>query len=588
MATLNIHYGSIIHLRFNTQVDTIIDGKISANNNKIIFNESYAETIGSYCSMFCDNRTIELGFPSDVMNVLLRDNDYAGISYLRSHFKVSNNWNDESINIEKSILVDTRHDSIENRTLEERMQNVNVNDEFYDNYRLTTLINNPSIDSLPIINKPECFNCLSELHEDNLECPQCTQVFCRECIESSYDDSIRHHCCPKCHQEINLSDYQRSTIIGRFELEGISVFKCLKCDKIPSSHRLCRDPNCAALYCYNCCQENSEHLDSNTTMKCPRCKVSNTYVSSAVVYFIRRIITYQVIETDEELSMNPSVLPKTVWREEDWIPEVGNLQENDNRIMSVIEFIGNHIKFIQRLEHRPRLIIHEPYEYACPESLQLSYWNNDPDKNCWENDTNTKFEKYDQRSIVAYISHFSKFTTRNTRLRDVVMLDKAFLDIVYDYDFTSINDRGKVFYRGPERYIRPCGWYRIAIRVLGKYNDSAWLGEGRNAWPVAYHGTATGNALPILRNGLLAGGSNGISVHKGALHGSGIYLSSDPLYSSSTRYAKVLNMNGKRYQIMFQVRVKHDAIRKTKDRYVWVCDNSNYVRPYGILYREIP
>ncbi len=98
--------------------------------------------------------------------------------------------------------------------------------------------------------------------------------------------------------------------------------------------------------------------------------------------------------------------------------------------------------------------------------------------------------------------------------------------------------------------------------MLYKYENDIWLSEGNDAWPVAYHGTATTNASLILSNGLIAGGSNDICIVNGGVHGSSIYLSPDPLFSSSQLYAKPLIIDGKRYQIMFQVRIKPSSIKK--------------------------
>lgn len=50
------------------------------------------------------------------------------------------------------------------------------------------------------------------------------------------------------------------------------------------------------------------------------------------------------------------------------------------------------------------------------------------------------------------------------------VIDETLLDPGYDYDFTGIKD-GVVFYRGGEPYRRPCGWYRVALRVLGQFAD---------------------------------------------------------------------------------------------------------------------
>jgi hypothetical protein len=219
------------------------------------------------------------------------------------------------------------------------------------------------------------------------------------------------------------------------------------------------------------------------------------------------------------------------------------------------------------------LVINEPAEYTCPESLQLSYWQTENGTNRWEDDKKAQFYKYNHTSIATYIPHFTEFTARNTRFTENIVLDVACLDILYDYDFTEIDHAGHTFARSSELYTHPCGWYRKAIRVLGEYGDETWLG------------TNTANAVKILCNGLLVGGSNGIPVANGAAHGHSIYLSPNPECSDGKTYAKPLLVNDRQYQIMFQVRIKPSAIYKRASN-IWTSDNSVDVRPYGILFKE--
>ncbi|GBB99762.1 hypothetical protein RclHR1_03620011 [Rhizophagus clarus] len=83
----------------------------------------------------------------------------------------------------------------------------------------------------------------------------------------------------------------------------------------------------------------------------------------------------------------------------------------------------------------------------------------------------------------------------------------------YDYDFTQIDDKGTTFMRGGFEYKRPCGWKRIALNVLNKYEDIFWLGANagrqsitssvQNEWPVSYHGTAKNNCKSIAEDGYL-------------------------------------------------------------------------------------
>jgi hypothetical protein len=610
MSELNINPGSIIHLRFNFQSDTIINKNISSSQtNEVKINECCQEMsnvnnnrfkpIKYQCSAECDNKTVCLMFPSQAIDKITSQN-----KTINKHLKSSNNWIDSSTKINElkkqmDKLSIEKTDSIQTVSNQISSDDRNLVHAMQTSLSSATLINKASIFSLPSIDKPECLNCLSHLNDNNLECPHCTQVFCQLCIQSSYDDTQRDHCCPKCHNKVELSAYRKSRIIGKYEKEGISAFKCLICNSIPEKHRLCLDSNCSALFCDNCCKKTNEHQSSTTeisnstkSIKCPQCKTADTYISGAVSYYIVRIIEYQIaqeVESNLGTSSISKPLPNTIWKQEDFLPEKGTLEENYKRIISVIQFNSDHIQFDNKEEHCPLLIINEPPEYICPESLRLSYWNTIDKMNRWEDDKNVQFYKYNQSSIAAYIPHFTDFTARNIRFAEHIMLDTAFLDTTYDYDFTTINDAGRTFQRGPEPYKRPCGWYRKAIKVLGTYENSVWLGTGTDAWPVAYHGTATANALSILRNGLIAGGSNGIDEvgSNGAVHGVGIYLSPDPLYSSHRNYARLLTVDDRQYQIMFQVRVKPDPDSLAKHKVnIWRCINSQHVRPYGILFKE--
>ncbi|CAM2700142.1 unnamed protein product [Rotaria socialis] len=286
-------------------------------------------------------------------------------------------------------------------------------------------MNKPSTSSLIFIDKPECLNCSSQLNDDNLECPYCTQVFCRICIESSCDSSNHEHYCPTCYNKKNID---------------------------------CLDPNCSALFCYECCKKLNEKLTSNVTeelnstvkIMCPQCGNAEMYGSNVVMYYSYRIIEYKIAQESESKSDVSISFPNTVWTNGDYVPESGTLEENYNRIISVIHFNADHIQFSDKKEHCPLLIINEPAEYTCP-----------------ENDNNVRLHQYNQSLIAAYISHFISFTARNNRFKECVTLDDAFLDRTYDYDFTTSKDANRTFQRGPEPYTRLCGWDRKAIKVLG-------------------------------------------------------------------------------------------------------------------------
>ena len=71
------------------------------------------------------------------------------------------------------------------------------------------------------------------------------------------------------------------------------------------------------------------------------------------------------------------------------------------------------------------------------------------------------------------------------------------MDSPLNYDFANVKD-SDAYERGGKPYKRPCGWYRIALKVRGKYSDPKWLGgygtgsrhgSADGEWPVSYHGT---------------------------------------------------------------------------------------------------
>lgn len=116
----------------------------------------------------------------------------------------------------------------------------------------------------------------------------------------------------------------------------------------------------------------------------------------------------------------------------------------------------------------------------------------------------------------------------------------------FDYDFTHSRDKS-VCMRGNEPYIRPCGWYRIALKVLNKYPDgNSWLGtDGLRSysvageWPVSYHGTSAEGARGIVKTHYKAG--------SGDLYGRGIYSTYDIDQASGYSREFTSKKTGKRY-----------------------------------------
>ena len=170
------------------------------------------------------------------------------------------------------------------------------------------------------------------------------------------------------------------------------------------------------------------------------------------------------------------------------------------------------------------------------------------------------------------------------------------LDPGFDYDFSNAKDDGKRYMRGGFQYKRPYGWKRIAIKVVGKYDDDTWLGpngirteEAPGEWPVSYHGTNMKSAKMILKEGYKAGPRQ--------LFGRGIYTSPS-LEMVERLYAKEFPFEGKNYKIALQNRVNPNqknghlkiipASQTSVGADYWLSPGGTAdVRPYGILIREV-
>lgn len=190
---------------------------------------------------------------------------------------------------------------------------------------------------------------------------------------------------------------------------------------------------------------------------------------------------------------------------------------------------------------------------------------------------------------------------QRTHMQVLFIAEEEFFDPKYDYDFTNLSDSAECK-RGDELYKRPKGWYRMALKVKGKYPDGdTWLGpdgwRSRSVpgeWPVSYHGTSVDGAKGIITGHYKAG--------SGKLYGRGIYSTPDIHVAEREEYAKTFTSKttGKSYKVILQNRINPE-MRK-------ICQRSDYwlipvdetasaekekqivessIRPYGILIKEI-
>lgn len=191
-------------------------------------------------------------------------------------------------------------------------------------------------------------------------------------------------------------------------------------------------------------------------------------------------------------------------------------------------------------------------------------------------------------------------------------LSPELLDVKGNFNFK--NHKFEEHKRGGFKYFQPLTWKRYGLNVSKKYDNQndEWLNwksnkESPNAWVVGFHGTpnAFDNNINIVQNII----QNSLRIdgkrHMYEKHictitnkevGKGAYLSNH--VEVCERYAKGIQVGNNNYKLIFQCRLKPDAIRIPQklgdikqerdwnDDY-WIVNNSNHIRPYGILLKKI-
>ncbi|KAM4549976.1 uncharacterized protein V3H82_019166 [Fundulus diaphanus] len=177
----------------------------------------------------------------------------------------------------------------------------------------------------------------------------------------------------------------------------------------------------------------------------------------------------------------------------------------------------------------------------------------------------------------------------------------------FNYDFTNIKDGDKTFLRGNEKYTRPCGWRRIALRVLEKYDNNHWLGTGTDAWPVSYHGHNMDGSLGIILTHKGSPDDNPSFLDASAAHllspdtrGKGVY--STPDIKLAEKYCKTFksSVDGKTYKVALQNRINPQKRKNCQREDIWVVyipeDYTDpqrkaiveeALRPYGLLLKQV-
>ena len=174
---------------------------------------------------------------------------------------------------------------------------------------------------------------------------------------------------------------------------------------------------------------------------------------------------------------------------------------------------------------------------------------------------------------------------------EVLILDESDLAPEFHFDFSTLSDDGKMYYRGPHKYCRPYGWKRYALNVRDKYESNTWLGKPGmrtnstpGEWSVSYHGTSIGGAQGISKEGYKT------SMCKRSLYGDGIY--SSPSIVVAEQFAKRFLHKQASFLIVLQNRCNPNHIKVippsqsgASDDY-WITEKDEHTRPYGICFKQ--
>ncbi|KAM9995326.1 hypothetical protein ACTFIY_001496 [Dictyostelium cf. discoideum] len=142
-------------------------------------------------------------------------------------------------------------------------------------------------------------------------------------------------------------------------------------------------------------------------------------------------------------------------------------------------------------------------------------------------------------------------------------IDPNTFDPGFNYDFTTVADKTNSFVRGGHYYQRPCGSFRFALKVLGRFNEpmEEWLGQtgkaGGSEWAVSYHSSLYEE--------------NCVTT---------------PSFDMAKKNAFTFTHNGIKYYLLFQNRINPSTFKREmiKNEEFWKSPNSSsqHIRPYSI------
>ena len=174
----------------------------------------------------------------------------------------------------------------------------------------------------------------------------------------------------------------------------------------------------------------------------------------------------------------------------------------------------------------------------------------------------------------------------------------------YNFDYTA-DYLPESQNRGGLPYYLPIGWYRHALRIDKKYQDtSAWLGSinAHGEWPVAFHGTRSTAVRNIADHGLLTGKivrdamlTEAISQKGEEVNLPGLYVATHCNGGSHPLYTENFNIDVppndiESFAVVFQCRVRPDSYTTHTAPVctgeAWRIVDPTAIRPYGILLKN--
>ena len=264
------------------------------------------------------------------------------------------------------------------------------------------------------------------------------------------------------------------------------------------------------------------------------------------------------------------------------------INEKLTRVLFEIIFYGNNKK--------ENFITYDSLFDALYRNEKYTPNNNKENKKCSkEKKTDINLVLLQMKMLTKLDPFFENFKrTKNYRINHCKFITNDF-DSRGDFLIPNLNNN---IIRGSEIYYPPYMWIGIGLNVCGKYEENGdWL--------------MTHNKDSIWANTYL-GFDQDISDIKANLHDlafnneklekyeknidfkdkrhwikridKGIYLYNK--IENAENYAGILDIDDKKYKILFMVRVKIDEICQPKNEDIWALDKK-YIRIYRILFKEI-